>query len=386
MSLIVQVGNFLAPGTGGLRTAMDQVAHGYARRGHQVVQVLPGPERELRPTAFGTRAVLPAPRLPVTGYRVFPDSHEVRRLVHSVGPDRLELHDRSTLRGLGRWATDLGLPAVLVSHERFDRLLPVWMGGWSVLLGHRAERMVDHANRALARDFDRVVCPSSWAAQEYQRPGIDNLALVPLGVDLEEFRPDRASPRVRDALAPRGESLLVVVSRLSAEKRVDLAVSCVADLVRRGRRVRLLVVGQGPRRRALERQAEGLPVRFVGHLDDRHRMATILACADVAIAPGPVESFGLAALEALACGTPVVANAVSALPELLGQQGGLAAAGGARAFADCVEGLLDGPADGRRAARSRAERFGWDRTVEGLLTQHRLPQWQTSPVTGRPAG
>ena len=52
-------------------------------------------------------------------------------------------------------------------------------------------------------------------------------------------------------------------------------------------------------------------MRFVGYLDDRHRLAAILACADVAIAPGPVETFRLAALEALASGTPAVVNAAS---------------------------------------------------------------------------
>ena len=104
---------------------------------------------------------------------------------------------------------------------------------------------MDRTNLPLAGSYRRAVCTTAWAAQEYARLGIVNLATVPLGVDLEEFRPDRASARVRETLAPRGESLLVVVSRLSPEKRVDLAIDTVAELVRRGRRVWLLVVGEG---------------------------------------------------------------------------------------------------------------------------------------------
>lgn len=374
MTLVVQVANFVTPTSGGLRTAMNQLALGYAARGLEVVQVVPGPGREERPTRSGRQLVLPAPVLPGTGYRVFPGTRAVRRAVHALGPDRLEVHDRWTLRGLGPWARALGLPALLVSHERLDRLLPVWTAGAADLVGRRLDGVVDRDSRRLAEGFDTVVCTTAWAAEEYRRAGVGNLVQVPLGVDLDEFRPDRSSPWVRETLAPRGEALLVTVSRLSPEKRVDRSIGTVRELVRRGRRVRLLVIGQGPMRRGLERRAAGLPVRFVGHLDDRHRLATILASADVAIAPGPVETFGLAALEALASGTPVVVDAASALPEVLGPEAGLAASGDdPAAFADCVEGLLDGPADRRLAARSRAEQFGWDRTVEGFLSVHRLP-------------
>ncbi len=61
--------------------------------------------------------------------------------------------------------------------------------------------------------------------------------------------------------------------------------------------------------------------RFAGFLPDRSDLAALLASADVAIAPGPAETFGLAGLEALACGTPVVVSAESALPEVVGEAG-----------------------------------------------------------------
>ena len=69
-----------------------------------------------------------------------------------------------------------------------------------------------------------------------------------------------------------------------------------------------MVVGDGPAGAALRRRAQGLPVTFTGHLANRRRMSHLLAAADVALATCPCESFGLAALEALACGTPVVAS------------------------------------------------------------------------------
>ena len=91
------------------------------------------------------------------------------------------------------------------------------------------------------------------------------------------------------------EVLVLLASRLSREKRPALALDTVAELVRRGHRVRLLVAGDGPLRAHLEQRAHGLPVSFLGFVRDRDRMAALLASADVVLAPGPVETFGLAA-------------------------------------------------------------------------------------------
>jgi len=87
----------------------------------------------------------------------------------------------------------------------------------------------------------------------------------------------------------------------------------------------------------------------------------------------------LAALEALACGTPVVANWRSALPGVLGPQAGRSAAGSGFTFADAVQDLLAVPERVRRgAARSRAEEFSWGATVRGFLAVHDPAQQATA--------
>lgn len=358
MSRIVQAANFVTPTSGGLRTALQQLSEGYHHAGHKVVQVLPGPRDDVVETAWGRQVVLRAPEVAGTGYRVLADPRRVQRVLASLAPDRLEVHDRSTLRGLGPWARAQGVPSLVVSHERLDRLLRQWLPARLPL-----DRAADHSNRALADGFDAVVCTTSWAAQEFTRIGAE-VELVPLGVDLEQFRPDRSR---RPWLAGDRELLLVMASRLSKEKRPELAVEAVRELVRRGHRVRLVVAGDGPLRRSLQQRASGLPVEFTGHVRGRDAMARLLSAADVVLAPGPVETFGLAALEALACGTPVVCSVHSALPAVLGAAG-RSCPSSAFCVADKVEDLMAvDERVRRRTARQRAEDFPWSRTVEGFL-------------------
>ena len=360
MSRIVQVANFVTPTSGGLRTTLAQLADGYSRAGHDVVQVLPGERDAVEETAWGTRVLVAATSVPGTGYRVMLGTQRVQDTLAALSPDVLEVHDRTTLRSLGAWAARQHLPSLVVSHERLDRWLQQWLPRRLPLAS-----VADRSNAGLASSFDTVVCTTSWAAQEFARLAVTNLRTVPLGVDLEQFQ-----PRLHRKPGPGFQ--LVMVSRLSREKRPELAVETVRELCRRGVPVQLVVAGDGPMRGHLEALAHGLPVEWRGFVSDRRELAALMAGADVVLAPGPVETFGLAALEALACGTPVVVNRHSALPEVVGDAGRSAASSGF-VFADAVLELLtvDEPVR-RRAARLRAEQFTWDATVRGFLDVHRL--------------
>jgi alpha-1,6-mannosyltransferase len=162
----------------------------------------------------------------------------------------------------------------------------------------------------------------------------------------------------------------VHAGRLSPEKKPQRSLNTLATLRASGLPARLVVAGDGPLRQRLERRAsrDRLPVTFAGFLPDRTDLAALLASADVAIAPGPAETFGLAGLEALACGTPVVVSAESALPEVVGEAG--AAVAGEDLSAG-VTTVLSWPEAARRAAaRTRAERFGWPAAVQAFLAIH----------------
>ena len=371
---IAQVANFVTPTSGGLRTSLSHLAEGYAERGHEVTLVVPGHADGVAETPWGHRVTVRSPALGATGYRLLVDAGAVRRALERAAPDVLEVHDRTTLRSLGRWAHDRGVPSLVVSHERLDRWLGQWLPGRLPL-----ERLADRSNATLARSFDTVVCTTEWAAEEFRRLDVPRLAVVPLGVDAETFPWRRGAPSSEAPAAGPASISLVMASRLSREKRPEVAVDTVRELARRGVAVRLTVAGDGPLRRRLEAASRDLPIDWLGHVGDRAALAGRLAAADVALAPGPVETFGLAALEAVACGTPVVADAGSALPGVLGPEAGRAATGGGPAFADAVQDVLTVPEVVRRAAaRARAEQFPWAATVRGFLDVH-------ATALGRPA-
>jgi len=362
---VVQLANFYGPATGGLRTAVDALGRGYTAAGLERALIVPGAAWSVDETVDGTRYTVAARRVPGgSPYRVITDLTSVRALLDELAPDRLEISDKLTLHRLTSWARDHEVPTVLVSHERLDAVLSP-----RVPRGLPLRRAVDQWNRRLAGAFDAIVCASAFAAGEFARVGATNVVRAPLGVDLSLFHPDARGGRPTSGT---DELHVVCVGRLSREKRPDVALDALRHLRDAGVPARLTFVGDGPSRPRLVDAARGLPVTFTGHLRERVGIAVVLAQADVALAPGPHETFGLSALEALACGTPVVVADTGASPELLGRAPvGIATACDGQAFAAAARALTVEPVGTRRAAaRRRAERYPWSRTVATLLELH----------------
>ncbi|MFG3227909.1 glycosyltransferase [Kitasatospora sp. NPDC048194] len=379
---VVRLANFVTPVSGGLRTALRHLGAGYLAAGHRPVLIVPGERRSSEETEQGLVVTLPGPVLPAGGgYRLLTDRRAVEAELTRLGPDRLEVSDRTTLRWTGGWARRHGVRSVMVSHESATGVLRTWG-----LPGPLAAAAADRLNAATVRAYDSVLCTTEWAAAEFRRIGAPNLVRAPLGVDLEAMRPlppaARAAERAR--YAGPDDVLLVLCSRLSAEKRPERAVEALARLRARGLSAVLVVAGTGPLRERLAARAARLrvPVRFLGHLSRREALARLLGCADVVLAPGPVETFGLAAMEALACGTPVAVSRSSALPGLVGPAGVAAEDTGA-GFARAVADLLARPEEQRRAAaRAQAERYGWPAAVAAFLAAHGVRNRAAETVDG----
>ena len=176
-------------------------------------------------------------------------------------------------------------------------------------------------------------------------------------VDTDRFAPSRDRGALREIFHALGddEPVLVHVSNLRAVKRIDVVVDVFAA-VNASLPSRLLVIGDGPERHSAERRVKELGltdrVAFVGA---HERFEPLLAASDVFVLPSEQESFGLAALEAMSCGVPVVATDVGGLPELIehGQTGFLTSPGDVATMAAHVLELAKKPAQ-RTAFATRA--------------------------------
>jgi L-malate glycosyltransferase len=142
------------------------------------------------------------------------------------------------------------------------------------------------------------------------------IRVIPNFIDCEKHR-RRELPGLRASLAPRGEKLIVHVSNFRPVKRVYAVIEVFAR-VRRRQAVRLLMVGEGPELGGASRLARTLGVQDdVLFLGEQDQVVPLLSVADAFLLPSAQESFGLAALEAMACEVPVVASRVGGLPEVI---------------------------------------------------------------------
>jgi N-acetyl-alpha-D-glucosaminyl L-malate synthase BshA len=196
--------------------------------------------------------------------------------------------------------------------------------------------------------------------RDFEVPG-ERIEVVPNFIDTEVWRPGK-EPCHRAALAPGGEKIVMHISNFRPVKRVEDVVEIFARIAERVP-ARLVFVGDGPERpRALDR-AEELGVRpHVLFLGKHASVDELLACADVLLLPSENESFGLAALEAMASGAPVIASLVGGLPEVVehGESGFLYPPGCVDDMAAAAIELLSDPelharmaAAGRRIAIER---------------------------------
>jgi N-acetyl-alpha-D-glucosaminyl L-malate synthase BshA len=216
---------------------------------------------------------------------------------------------------------------------------------------------------------DAVSAVSTYLRDEtYRAFGCGNcdVKVIPNFVNLEEYRP--GDPGCREGLVAEGHKLITHVSNFREVKRVKDVIRVFAR-IRRALPATLIMIGDGPDRVDAEREARelevGSDVRFLGRIDP---VASVLQASDLFILPSQTESFGLAALEAMACGSPVVASRAGGLPEVIddGVNGILEPVGSVEAMGRRAVELLREPerhAAMRAAAIAKAQQFSAARIV-----------------------
>ncbi len=194
------------------------------------------------------------------------------------------------------------------------------------------------------------------------------IEVIPNFVNLAEYFPAETRPREFECIAPPEVKVITHISNFRPVKRVPDVIRIFAKIQERVPSV-LVLAGDGPQRPEAEAEAERLGitqrVRFLGKVD---AVADLLRAADLYLLPSASESFGLSALEALACGVPVVASDVGGLPEVVvdGETGALVAPGDIDGMAERALELLtdaDRHAASRAGGVARAKLFGTDKVV-----------------------
>ena len=372
---IVHVANFYGPSSGGIKTTLHELGRGYLKYGHEFIYIVPGPRYIKEQTPFGLKITLPSFTLPASGgYQIIRSNKQLLNLLEFLNPDRIEVSDRFTLLKVGRWAKQHKVASLVFSHETLNGLVKKYAPLIPVSIRNK---FVNWHNRKLAASFDTVIATTDFAAAEFVRIKTTNLRKVALGVDLQGFNPENRDHKLRKELLKGAEYLLVHCGRMSPEKEPARSVQAVSELVKAGVNVRLIIVGGGPLWNKIRQQSLGLPIEMLGYVASREKVASYLAAADIAIAPGPLETFCLSALESLASGTPVVASKSSAVGEILNinsiKPAGAVASDNGAEFAIAIRQLLN-KGRLRKVAREQAEKFSWANTVDAMLDVHGAKQ------------
>ncbi len=252
----------------------------------------------------------------------------------------------------------------------------------SIGIGEREPEQRIASERDTIRDCQRIIVATEKEKQDLVRyydaiPG--KIGVVPCGVNMELFRPaDKAA--ARKALGLTDEKVLLFVGRIDPLKGIEQLVKAV-PLVKDNGNLRLVVVGGGDNSRSelegLRRLAHELNIQdavvFRG-LEKQAQLPSFYSAADVCVVPSYYESFGLVALEALACGTPVVASDVGDLKNIIrqGETGYVMPDNSPEKLAKGINAILAGPRadeETRLTIRASISRFEWSEIAEKVVAE-----------------
>jgi len=310
---------------------------------------------------------------------------QVQAILERERPDLVEINDKYTLNYLGG-------------------LLRVWRGrrlSWHpTVIGLSCERMDDNVTAYLSTSrmvrrltrwymkwmyfplFDHHIANSCYTAEELEEARRGHIRrrgvwLGPMGVDYELFSSgprDEQSRREweRACGAGPGAVLLLYAGRLDREKNCGLLIETIRELQTHGD-YRLIVAGSGGQEETLRRDAAAKApgrVYFAGQIGDRNKLVSLYLCADAFVHPNPREPFGIAPLEAMAAGLPLVAPRSGGLLAYANEENAWLAPPEPAAFASAVRAIARNPAERQRkteAARRTAASFSWTAITDFYL-------------------
>lgn len=231
-----------------------------------------------------------------------PRFHEIVADLAAFGPDLVHVATEFAMGLAGQRASQrLGVPLVASAHTDYEQYATRYGVPWAVPLGWRYLRW-------FYRRAGAVLCPTGIFQAHLRRRGVPHARVWSRGVDAQRFHPQHRTEAFRKQLGlGPADPLVLYVGRLAPEKGLDVLVEGWRRLGRRRGRARLALVGEGPLRDALRREAPA-GVHLAGLLRG-HELAEAYASADLFACPSRTETFGNVLLEAMASGLPCIAAA-----------------------------------------------------------------------------
>ena len=369
------------PEINGVANTLGRLCDGLRARGHQVELVRPrqGVDRS-RPS---DDQLLLCRGWPLPGYPGLQwgqsSMHKLLRRWTRQRPDVLYIATEGPL-GLSalRAARRLGIAVVSGFHTNFQQYSKQY--GLSLL-----SRVLTHYLRWFHNRSTLTLVPSASQRLELERRHFERLGMLSRGVDSQLFHPAKRDNALRERWGLGNDDVAVLhVGRLAQEKNLGLLKGCFDALQNNypQRRLRLIIVGDGPQRAALERD---LPDAVFCGTRRGEELARHYASGDLFVFPSLTETFGNVVLEAMASGLGVVAYDQAAASQHLrhGYNGVLAMPGDEEAFCDAAVWLLEERETLRRArlnARQHVSRQGWPAIIEQFEQQLRAACEGRQPV------
>jgi alpha-1,6-mannosyltransferase len=381
--------------SGGIATFYRALVAEANLRGQEIRLVVPGETDRIEEIGeFAKIYHVKSRKAPMnTRYRMIfpnqflPGGSTLQRIVTAERPDLVEICDKYTLtyfgallrRGLLR-GLDVRPAVVGLSCERMDDNFRSYIGRVPLASKFCAAYM----KWLYFPFFDHHIANSAYTAEELRCASQGHLIqrnvwIRPMGVDIAHLSPNRKSAARREKFLQlcdgRPDSLLLIYAgRLVPEKNLALLFELIRRLARDGERdYRLLVAGDGMERRKWEefckREAPGR-VTFLGHLKSAEELGDLLANADVFVHPNPREPFGIAPLEAMASGLPLVAPDSGGVTSYANATNAWLASADVESFVRAMESVLsEGSQRERRVSEAlkTAAEFRWDAVAPRFL-------------------
>ena len=360
---------------GGVRTyLLHKRRHILEQTPHRHLMIIPGTKDEVIEEDRAITVRIASPKVPASPhYRLLLRSRAVRAALAHFQPDLIECQDA------------YNLPWTAIGHrKRFPNtaLVAAYMTDFPTVYAERPFRKVMGKTLAglcgricytycgaLYRRFDSVFALSeNGGAAKLRSYGVPEVGVVPLGVELGDFGPQRRDENLRRRFGLREDQpLLIYVGRLDGEKKPDVVVEAFRNLPHR-LGAKLALIGEGPLRDEIATLGDEAII-MPGYMRDRSELSRWLASADIYVSAMADETFGVSIVEAQASGLPVVGVAAGAMldrvPESVGRLGPVS---DAEAMTRNILAIWESDrAAAAERARALALEFSWDRSMEALF-------------------